>query len=280
LCSCFLFSLNAFNFEINMMNRKHSSRGFGFAVVCLLTLASSALAAQPAQQPNPTAPSTPDSLKVQTSDSDEAGTLPERIDVQSMKRRYWTVGNEDLMDVVQNRRYTKKGRWEGALKYGFWADDAFQDQKTIGATLGYHLNEFLSLHAFYSSISHANNQAFTAAVSNTGITPRINPGQSVMGAEARGSLVYGKLSLLGSKIFYYDLNVAAGLSQQKDVVGSSIGYFMGLGQQFFLNRTWFVGVDWRLLWHSDKFPGAGAVPDSTRSLTTSWIQIGLGVFFP
>lgn len=266
-----------------MMNHQHSSRGFGFGIGKILTIGalsiSSALAAQPAQQANPTAPATPDTLKVQTSDSDEAGTLPERIDVQSMKRRYWTVGNEDLMDVVQNRRYTKKGRWEAALKYGFWSDDAFQDQKSIGLSLGYHINEFLSLHAFYSSISHSNNQAYTAAGQATGgaIYPVINPGKSVMGAEARGSLIYGKLSLLGSKIIYYDFNTAIGLSQHQAQVGSSIGYFFGLGQQFFLNKNWFVGVDWRLLWHTDKFP---TVPETNRSLTTSWIQIGLGVFFP
>jgi outer membrane beta-barrel protein len=187
------------------------------------------------------------------------------------------------MDVVQNRRYTKKGRWEFAAKYGFWSDDAFQDQKTIGLALGYHLSEFLSLHGFYSKISHSNNQAYEAAVTaiaNTSLNPRINPGESVVGAEARGSLVYGKLSLLGSKIFYYDFNVALGLSQQKDVVGSSIGYFVGLGQQFFLSKTWFVGVDWRMLWHSDKLPAASALPESSRSLTTSWIQVGVGAFFP
>jgi outer membrane beta-barrel protein len=198
-----------------------------------------------------------------------------------MKRRYWTVGNEDLMDVVQNRRYTKKGRWETALRYGFWSDDAFQDQKSVGLSLGYHLSEFLSFHGFYSTISASNNQAFSAATTaangNTSLIPIVNPSKSVMGAEARGSLVYGKLSLLGSRIIYYDLNTVLGLTSHKANVGTSIGYFLGLGQQFFLSRTWFVGVDWRLIWHKDKWSnGTNSLPD--RSLTTSWIQIGVGAF--
>ena len=267
-----------------MMKHQHSSRRFGFVVggiltVCFFALPAISFGAQPAQQPNPSAPVDPATLKFQTSDSDEAGTLPERIDVQSMKRRYWTVGNEDLMDVVQNRRYTKKGRWETALRYGFWSDDAFQDQKTIGLSLGYHINEFLSLHGFYSSISASNNQAYKSAGEATGglVYPVVNPGKSVMGAEARGSLIYGKLSLFGNKIIYYDFNTALGLSQHTAKEGSSIGYFLGLGQQFFLNRTWFVGIDWRLLWHTDKF---NKPPLTQRSLTTSWIQLGVGVFFP
>jgi outer membrane beta-barrel protein len=272
-----------------MMNYQHSLRRFGLLSGGILTVCISLMpvlslsvhAAQPAQQPNPSAPTTPDNLKVQTSDNDEAGTLPERIDVQSMKRRYWTVGNEDLMDVVQNRRYTKKGRWETALRYGFWSDDAFQDQKTIGGSLGYHLNEFLSLHMFYSKISASNNQAFTAAISNTGIRPAINPGLSVIGAEARGSLIYGKLSLLGSRIIYYDFNTAIGLTQHSVGApsGTSIGYFLGLGQQFFLDKNWFLGLDWRLMFHSDKWDNP-ATNATSRSLTTSWIQIGVGAFFP
>ena len=266
-----------------MMNRKISSLSLGSIIGIFLTFAS-AFGAQPAQQPNPTAPTTPDNLKLQTSDTDEAGTLPERIDVQSMKRRYWTVGNEDLMDVVQNRRYTKKGRWEIGIRYGFWSDDAFQDQKTIGGSVGYHFNEFLSLHAFYAAISASNNQAYAAAIQASvspsnpgGVRPVTNPGKSVAGVEARGSLIYGKLSLLGSKIFYYDFNTAIGLSQDKATDGSSIGYFFGFGQQFFLSKTWFVVVDWRLMFHKDKFNNP---PATDRSLTTSWIQLGVGAFFP
>ncbi len=264
-----------------MINYKNSSRGIssGLFIGIFLTVASSAFAAPPpARQANPSAPTTPDAVKPAMSDADEAGTLPERIDVQSMKRRYWTVGNEDLMDVVQNRRYTKKGRLETALRYGTWSDDAFQDQKSIGLSVGYHLNEYFSVHGFYSSISSADNQAYRAAGEATGgvIFPVVNPGKSVMGAEARASLIYGKLSLLGSRIIYYDLNTAAGFSQHTTRDGSSsMGFFLGLGQQFFITKNMFLTLDYRILFHTDKFDKP---PLTQRSVTTNWIQMGLGFF--
>jgi outer membrane beta-barrel protein len=265
-----------------MIKLKNSSRGIGVGIGIFLTVASSAIAAPPpARQANPSAPQTPEAVKPGISDADEAGTLPERIDVQSMKRRYWTVGNEDLMDVVQNRRYTKKGRVETALRYGNWSDDAFQDQKSIGLSVGYHLNEFLSLHGFYTSISASNSQAYRAAIDATGglLLPTVNPGKSAMGVEARGSLIYGKLSLLGSKIIYYDLNTAVGLSQHKTADGqSSMGYFLGLGQQFFLNKSLFLTLDYRMLFHTDSFRPPTNPSITSRSVTTNWLQFGLGFY--
>ncbi len=273
-----------------MMKREHSVLSISPLVIFLTSVVPAlGLAAEPARiRATPSqaeaASANEGSLRPATSDADEAGTLPERIDVQSMKRRYWTVGNEDLMDVVQNRRYTKKGRLETTLKYGFFSDDAFQKQRSMGLSVGYHLNEFFSVHGFYSSISASNNQAYTAAGDATErngarINPDVNPSSSVMGAEARASLIYGKLSFLGKKIIYYDLNLAGGLSQHKARVGSSIGYFAGLGQQFFINKTVFISLDYRMLFHTDKFPsGANSALDRTRAMTTNWIQVGIGAF--
>lgn len=240
--------------------------------------------ATPAAEANPSAGarSAETGLKPTASDTDEAGTLPERIDVQTMKRRYWTVGNEDLMDVVQNRQYTKKGRLETALRYGFWSDDPFQSQKTMAFSLGYHFNEFFSLHGFYGKINASDSAAVkqvhqaTAHMPGGVVNPVVNPGNSVMGAELRASLLYGKLSLLGKKIIYYDFNLAGGFSQHKTKDGSSsMGFFAGLGQQFFLTKTFFVTADYRVLWHTDKFNNP---PVTERSLTTNWIQIGVGAF--
>ena len=239
-----------------------------------------AFAAEPAPQaPRPSVRGS-DTLKVETSDADEAGTLPERIDVQSMKKRYWTVGNEDLMDVVQNRQYTKKGRIETAVRYGFYSDDPFQDMKSVGFSLGYHFNEFFSLHGTYASISSSASSAFNQAVANRPqpFTPIVNPPKNFMGLEGRGSLMYGKLSLLGNAIFYYDFNFALGAGKlSNQLLDGPTAIYGGFGQEFYMNRTFFLTVDYRVLKHTDKFPATGNV-SGTRSVTSNWIQLGIGAF--
>lgn len=238
-----------------------------------------ALAGSSSSMAAPPVASDPGALKPTTSDTDEAGTLPEKIDVQTMKKRYWTVGNEDQMDVVQNRLYTKKGRMEVSARYGFYSDDPFQSMSTVGLYLGYHLNEFWSIHGFYASVSASNSAAYKTAVDNAGFTPVVNPAKTLMGAEVRTSLIYGKLSLLGKSIIYYDLNIAAGVATQKNAQGSAMPILAGLGQQIYLNRTWFLTTDYRITFHSDDFRADTASAwNRKRSVTSSWIQIGVGVF--
>lgn len=219
------------------------------------------------------APRAAEPLKIQTSDSDEAGTLPEKIEVQSMKKRYWTVGNEDLMDVVQNRLYVKKGRIELAARYGFYSDDPFMNQKSVGGSVGYHISELVSLHAFYSSISSNGSEAYKQAQKQS-FTPVVNPAKSLMGLETRFSLLYGKLSVLGKKIIYYDFNVTGGVARLKTENNDTpLAYFVGLGQQIYLTRELFLTIDYKLMRHSEKYTAT-----TNRSLTTNWIQLGVGLF--
>lgn len=244
----------------------------GTCVVFLALSLSNVYAEETAGQPATGANPQNKELKVEASESDEAGNLPERIDVQGMKRRYWTVGNEDLMNVVQNRLYMKKGRLQLTTGYGFYSDDPFQSMSTFQGSVGYHINEFYSVHAFYASVSAEGSAAFAEA-RRQNITPIVNPSKSLFGAEARASLVYGKLSLLGSSIIYYDFNVALGFAPISLTSGSSTAIMAGIGQQVYLNRTFFLTMDYRILFHTDPLPTRG-----DRSVTTNWIQLGLGAF--
>lgn len=206
--------------------------------------------------------------------ADETGKVPEKVDVQTMKRRYWTVGNEDMMNVVQNRLYTKKNRAEAVLSYGFYSDDPFMSMNSVSLRLGYHLNEMWSVHAFYAAVQSKQSGAYEASRRDSGVDPVVNPPVSLYGGEARFSVIYGKLSLLGKSIIYYDLNLAAGVARIHTRVDDPMAFTGGIGQQIFISKSFFLTTDYRLMYHSEKYGSA----TGSRTLWTNWIQIGVGTF--
>ena len=254
--------------------------------VSFLTLASLAfVSAASAQSKAPGAanggagspPPAGEDLRVAPSDKDESGSMPEKIDVQTMKRRYWTVGNEDLMSVVQNRLYTKKHKWQVGIDGGFYSDDPFISTNTYQLKVGYHFNETWSLHGFYAGMHSSKSTAYLAAKRDT-YTPVINPAKSLMGAEVKYSAIYGKLSVLSKSIIYYDLTLTGGLAQIKTNVDSPLAPIFGVGQQIFLSKRFYVNTDYRILYHSEKYDVSPTTP-GTRTLWTNWIQLGVGMFF-
>jgi len=247
-----------------------------FVVLLTFTLCASVFREALAQKATPKPPTqSTGPLKIETSANDEAGTLPERIEIQSLKKKYWTVGNEDMMDVVQNRIYKKKGRVEISGRYGFYSDDPFMNQKTYTGMLGYHFNEFFSAHVGYTAANTKNSAARNQAIEQN-FTPVVNPLENMINAELRGSLIYGKLSLTGKKIIYYDLHLIGGFGRLKTQNGDSpIAPYVGIGQQIYLTQNFFVLADYRLMKHTEKYTAT-----TTRSLTTNWIQVGVGVYLP
>ena len=67
------------------------------------------------------------------------------------------------------------------------------------------------------------------------------------GAEARASLLYGKLSLLGRKILYYDLHGGAGAAMVRTENGTYPAPVLSIGQNIFLSNSLTFRVDYRLL---------------------------------
>lgn len=254
-----------------MYIKKYRSVWVGVFLVSLMI--SSASQAQKAGGGKPNQDSAP--LKVETSAADEAGTLPERIEIQALKKKYWTVGNEDMMDVVQNRIYKKKGRVEISGRYGFYSDDPFMKQKSLSGMLGYHFNEFFSVHAGYNKINSKNSAARNQAIAQQ-FTPVVNPAASILNAEVRGSLIYGKLSLTGKKIIYYDLHLIGGFGRLRTQNGDTpLAPYLGIGQQIYLTQNFFILADYRWMRHSEQYTA-----NLTRTLTTNWIQVGMGVYLP
>jgi len=171
---------------------------------------------------------------------------PDAAELEKIKQRYWAQGNEKEMGVVQNRLYTKEGRVEATVLGGFVTTDPFLNVRTFGGSIGYHLDETFSLHAF-SWKDFTSGSAALTTLQEGGKKANTNRPFATAGMEARASLLYGKLSLVGKKILYYDMHAGAGVAVTRTENGTYPGPVLSIGQNIFLTNSLTFRVDYRLI---------------------------------
>ena len=170
------------------------------------------------------------------------------VNMEAIKEKYWALGNETELGVVQNRAYTKSGKFEFSFNLGVLYSDPFLEVKTLGFSAGYHLSEYFSLHLLALKHITQPSSALTTFQSTLGATVDTNIPRYYLGTEAMGSLFYGKLSVLGKSIIYYDFYFLGGLGLTNTESGNYPTPSLGLGQRFYLNRTLSIRLDYRLFY--------------------------------
>jgi outer membrane beta-barrel protein len=170
----------------------------------------------------------------------------EAAELDKIKQRYWAQGSESEMGVVQNRLYTKSHKTEVWLFGGLLASDPFLTTRSYGLSLGHHFNETLSVHAFYMGHSSSPSAALTT-LRQGGKEANTNLPLSSTGAEVKASLLYGKLSLMGTKILYYDMHVGLGAAVTWTETGKYLGPMASIGQSIYLAKFMALRFDYRLM---------------------------------
>ena len=127
----------------------------------------------------------------------------EKVNVNNIQKRYWAHDNQANVGVVQNRLYTKANHFQVSAISGILVSDPFLSVKAFGLSLGYHFSEYLSVHALgWRSLTSGSSALDT--LNDFGQTANTVEPRFYAGSEVQWSLLYGKLSLLGKKIIYYD----------------------------------------------------------------------------
>lgn len=235
-------------------------------------------AATPSQavKPNPSPSPSPSAAE---------NTGPEEVDVEKIKTKYWARGDETETGVVQNRLYPKNHRFELGVTGASLSGDPFLTAYTLGATLGFHFSEFLSLHAIYWNAFVSPSSALTTLQSELGTTTNTNQPKNYLGGEARASLLYGKLSLLGAAILYFDAYFSLGAGRISTESGNDFLASVGVGQQIHLSKTFSLNVDYKLLRYDETI--LGKVPGPTGNLgqnlgtrvnLSSAVTLGISIF--
>lgn len=112
----------------------------------------------------------------------------ERLNVDGIKEKYWARGNETEMGVVQNRMYTKERKFELGVFAGVASSDPFIDVKTMAFSLGFHLSEYISLHAHAWKLFSKNSQAWNMLAQRQGVY-NTNQLTDYYGIETRANLI-------------------------------------------------------------------------------------------
>ena len=214
----------------------------------------------------------------------EAATEAPDADVEAVRTRYWARGQEAEMGVVQNRTFSKGNRIELGLFSGALSTDPFLAVTTLGVRAGYHFNEFFSLTGIFWRDFVSPSTALETFQDTLDATTNYNAPSGYAGLEGTASLAYGKLSLLGRKIIYYDMHISAGLGATETESGICLTPHLGVGQQVFLNHSIALRVDYRAQHYRETIIERVITPKlgdtvGTRNNWSHSVQIGFSYYF-
>lgn len=170
---------------------------------------------------------------------------PDSAEVDSIKEKYWARGDESQMGVVQNRTYTKARKFHLGAAVNFLSSDPFLTVRGLQGELGYFFNETWGLSVVGSLYQTEGSSALDSFEKYRDATANTNEYKAWVGVEGVSSLLYGKLSLLGWKILYYDLHLSANAGVAMMETGNAFAYGAGIGQRFYINQWCSFRVDYR-----------------------------------
>lgn len=208
-----------------------------------------------------------------------------RVNVEKLKKQYWS--QESDYNVVQNRVYTKANRIETSLYAGSMLTDPFLSVSVLGISLGYHFNEQFSLHGLLWRNFSSRSSALERLEVDTNRTANTNDLLWYYGGEVRWSVIYGKLSLLGKTILYYDMHLSGGAGQMKTESGDNFAQSLGLGQQVYLSQSLGLFMGYRMVHFDEKLldkAGSGVAgtgtytPKFSRSNFSHTLLLGISWF--
>jgi outer membrane beta-barrel protein len=183
----------------------------------------------------------------------------EEMNVEKLANDYWKQVNSVEVGVVQNRIFTKSKKFEWSISSGFLSNNPFLETYPIGVSLGFHFNEIFSIHGYYKKAFASYSAAYSGLQSSVReqlgaskeIIPDTNRVNFFTGGELRVSFMYGKISLLGKAIQYFDAFGNIGFASVKNQTDTEIAFTIGLGQQFHILKFLSLILDYKLLWHKE-----------------------------
>lgn len=179
--------------------------------------------------------------------------MPEKVDVQSLEKRYWAPKDKNFA-VVQNRTYTKTKHVYLSLMPSLMLNEEYSKGFGADVSVGYFLNDRWGLELEYQAMSLEDNDLQKEVIKLQGFA---NHGKSTsyMGASVNWMPLYAKMSFLGRKIVYFDLSFGLNVglmnydqqhqTEKFNESQSSVAYGFHVSQSFYLTKKWVIRADYK-----------------------------------
>ena len=225
----------------------------------------------------------------------------DKVDLKKLEDKYWSAKDEDY-SVIQNRTFSKSGKFFVSGVYGTLVNDPFAKSKVYGGHLGYYFTEDFGLEANYlsnSAIKSDSVSKFNTLAAN--VSPNYNlPGSSAT-LSATYTPFYAKMAFMNMSIMYFDMGFTVGVGNSgynqvvkfRDTLGNDLGegkiaqsaphFEIGIMQQLFLSKNFAFRLDIKNSFFNEKIvtydPGiSGTRLEETGLKNNTYINLGLTLF--
>jgi len=198
-----------------------------------------------------------------------ASAKSDKLDVSGLEKKYWASKDTDF-SVVQNRTYSKVHRFSLAAEYGSLISDPYSNGSIYVFSGNYYFTERYGVEIQGALADLHNNDAmknFENLPNGTGVRPNYNRMGNFYGASFNWVPIYAKMSVMNSKIIYFDMafspgvgiqqyhqelqSAAASTSTIQNTKSGLAGQF-AITQHYFFSNHWSLRVDWTNRWTAEK----------------------------
>ncbi len=240
-----------------------------------------------------TTPSTPPASTSKGSD---------KVDLKKLEDKYWSA-KDDEYGVIQNRTFSKTGKFYASLVYGPLVNDPFAKARVSGAMLGYFLNEDFGVELSYLNYNSKPNDTVEAYRTQFGgANPDFNLVKATKAISLSYTPFYAKMAFMNMAIMYFDMGFTLGVGQtdyemqrtskdpvsnldvQDNLMKSSPHYELGVMQQLFLNQYFAFRLDIKNSFYNQTVQNykqaniGDARTETTKSANDTTITFGLTLF--
>ncbi len=211
-------------------------------VLCLLSLCISiaSFAEEPAKEAKANAPAAPAAAAVPAKD----------VDISDLEDSYWRP-NKDELEVVQNRRFDKTGKFELNLGYGFYQGSDYVNTRTVGAGLAYNWNNTWFTEISYMKMYNTDNTFLSQVRTQYGFTPDFNREVQQYEIAMGWTPIYAKFSFLGKEISHFETYIAPGIGLTQTAANHFTAN-LSVGEKFFVSEHLIIRLEWKMSRYTDQ----------------------------